>query len=254
MCIRDRGGLAKVLLQTRLRMVANIAQTVAAAHAAGVLHKDLKPSNILVTSTADGTWCIKLADFGSASLVEPSRLKALGITSLGLTQPGVASSSSITGTLAYLAPEVLSGNPPTALADVYALGVILYQTVIGDFSKPLSLGWEDKVEDPLLREDIAAAACGDPARRLKTAAELAERLRSLEERRAERNRLEQAREREQLDQRRRADARARRPWIALATIAALVLAAVLYLHRQSSPSSPSVKSLAVIPFQNSGPD
>ena len=148
----------------------------------------------------------------------------------------------------------MSGNPPTALADVYALGVILYQTVIGDFSKPLSLGWEDNVEDPLLREDIAAAAGGDPARRLKTADDLAERLRSLEERRAERNRLEQEQLRKQLDQRRRADARARRPWIAIATIAALVLAAVLYLHRQSALSNSSVKSVAVIPFQNAGPD
>jgi len=250
----SQGGLAKVLLQSRLRMVANIAQTVAAAHAAGVLHKDLKPSNILVTSTADGTWCIKLADFGSASLVEPSRLEALGITSLGLTQPGVASNASITGTLAYLAPEVLSGNPPTALTDVYALGVILYQTVIGDFGKPLSLGWEDHVEDPLIREDIAAAACGDPARRLKSAAELAEQLRTIEERRVERNRLEKEQQRKERDQRRRAEARVRRPWIALATIAALVLTLVLYLHRQSSPLSPAVKSVAVIPFQNSGPD
>jgi DNA-binding winged helix-turn-helix (wHTH) protein/serine/threonine protein kinase len=250
----NQGGLANVPMQNRLRMVANIAQTVAAAHAAGVLHKDLKPSNILITAAADSTWCIKLADFGSASLVEPSRLKALGITSLGLTQTGVPSNGSITGTLAYLAPEVLSGNPPTALADVYALGVILYQSVIGDFCKPISLGWEDQVEDPLIREDIAAAACGDPARRLKTAAELAERLRILEERRSERNRLEQERQRTQLDQRRRAEARVRRPWIALATIAALVLASTLYLHRQSSPSSSSVKSVAVIPFQNAGPD
>ena len=193
-------------------MVANIAQTVAAAHAAGVLHKDLKPSNILVTAAADGTRCIKLADFGSASLVEPSRLEALGITSLGLTQPGVVSNASITGTLAYLAPEVLSGNPPTALTDVYALGVILYQTVIGDFGKPLSLGWEEHVEDPLIREDIAAAACGDPARRLKSAAELAERMRTLEERRVlERNRLEVAQQRKECDQRRRAEARVRRP-------------------------------------------
>src|SRR6185369_5037304 len=77
---------------------------------------------------------------------------------------------------------------------------------------------------------------------------------SLEERRAERNRLEQEQLRKQLDQRRRADARARRPWIAIATIAALILAAVLYLHRQSALSNSSVKSVAVIPFQNAGPD
>jgi serine/threonine protein kinase len=82
----SQGGLANLPLEDRLRMVAEIAQTVAAAHAAGVLHKDLKPSNILVSSATDSAWCIKLADFGSASLLDPSRLKALGITSLGLTQ------------------------------------------------------------------------------------------------------------------------------------------------------------------------
>ena len=126
--------------------------------------------------------------------------------------------------------------------------------MIGDFGKPLSLGWEEHVEDPLIREDIAAAACGDPARRLKSAAELAERMRTLEERRVERNRLEVAQQRKERDQRRRAEARVRRPWIALAIVAALVLASVLYLHRQSSPSSSSVKSVAVIPFQNASPD
>ena len=251
----SQGGLAGMPLENRVRMVVGIAETVAVAHGAGVLHKDLKPANVLVTPGADAGGQIKLADFGSASLLEPSRLKAFGITSLGLTQTGVLQSPSLTGTLMYLAPEVLTGKSPTALADVYALGVILYQAVTGDFRKPLSVGWEDEVGDPLIREDIAASVCGDPARRLPSAAELARRLRSLEERRIERHRLEQARERAQLAERRRAEARARRPlWVALASLTVLAFVATLYLHRRSSPSGPSLKSVAVLPFQNVGSD
>ena len=123
----------------------------------------------------------------------------------------------------YLAPEVLSGQPPKATADVYSLGVMLYQTVVGDFRRPLAPGWEAAVDDPLLREDIADAACGDPARRLKTAAELAERLTNLNSRRAEREQQSQAEKRRQLAERKRARVRARIPWVLLAAV--LVLAA-----------------------------
>jgi len=170
-----------------LGLLADVAKAVASAHDVGVLHRDLKPTNILVTPAASGGggWQIKVADFGSASLVEPSRLKALGITNLGLTQIGDPHTASLMGTLMYLAPEVLSGQPPAASADVYALGVMLYQIVIGDFRKPCSPGWEAGIEDPLIREDIAAAACGDSARRLASAAELAERLLALDRRHAE---------------------------------------------------------------------
>jgi serine/threonine protein kinase len=140
-----------------------------------------------VTSAAKYGWQVRVVDFGSASLTEPERLQSMGITNVGLTQTGDA--SSLTGTLLYLAPEILSGQAPTASADLYALGVMLYQTIVGDFRKPLSPGWEGEIEDPLLREDIALAACGDPRKRMGSAKELAARLRDLDRRRAERHRL-----------------------------------------------------------------
>jgi DNA-binding winged helix-turn-helix (wHTH) protein/serine/threonine protein kinase len=247
-----QGGLIQIPLDVRLRLLIDIAQAVAAAHGIGVLHKDLKPANILVVpGVAMGgasAWQVKIADFGSASLFDPSRLHALGITNLGFTQtvalenssgspPGSSGSSAaaLTGTLMYLPPEVLAGQSPSASADVYALGVILYQLLIGDFRKPLAPGWEAGIQDPLLGEDIADAACGDPARRLASAADLAERLLTLEARHIRRNELETAKQRAQVAERKLAAARARRPWVALAVIALAVgLGFSLTLYRRAA--------------------
>jgi eukaryotic-like serine/threonine-protein kinase len=157
----SQGTLGKIPLDARLQIVADVASAVADAHQAGVVHRDLKPANILVTSAAKYGWQVRVVDFGSASLTEPERLQSMGITNVGLTQTGDA--SSLTGTLLYLAPEILSGQAPTASADLYALGVMLYQTIVGDFRKPLSPGWEVEIEDPLLREDIAAGRLWRPA-------------------------------------------------------------------------------------------
>jgi serine/threonine protein kinase len=231
----SQGGLEKVALETRLALLAEVARAVAVAHDVGVLHKDLKPANILIGPKPEGGWQIKVADFGSASLAEPSRLRDLGITNLGFTKTDSAKTGEITGTLIYLAPEVLAGQSPTASADVYSLGVMLYQLVVGDVRKPFAPGWEAEVADPLLREDIAAAACGDPARRLASPAELAERILSLDRRRVQRRELEQAEQRAQLAERRLAEAKARRPWVTLAVSALLIgFAASTYLYLQAS--------------------
>ena len=241
------GGLAAVPRELRLRLLMDIAKAVAAAHDIGVLHKDLKPANVLVadlgerngrkdgkhSSSQTARWQVKVADFGSGDLADPARLSALGITNLGFTQT-VTPDSILTGTLAYLAPEVLSGHSPTISSDVYALGVILYQLMVGDFRKPLSPGWEADIEDPVLRADIAEAACGDPTRRLKSAADLVHRLETLESRRSERSKVEQAERRAIIAERKLSDARARRPWIMVALAILLVgLGASLLFYRRA---------------------
>jgi DNA-binding winged helix-turn-helix (wHTH) protein/serine/threonine protein kinase len=229
-----QGGLGKITLDVRLHLLVDIAKAVAGAHDIGVLHKDLKPPNILVVLGANG-WQIKIADFGSASLFDPSRLHALGITNLGFTQTAGLENDALTGTLMYLAPEVLAGQSPSAAADVYALGVMLYQLIVGDFRKPLAPGWEAGIENPLLREDIADAACGDPAKRLSSAADLVERLQTLAQRQSKRDELESAKLRAQTAERKLAEARARRPWIMLAVIAlAIGMGLSLTLYRRAA--------------------
>ena len=181
----NNGGMGAMPLDQRLELLAQAADALAAAHSVGVLHKDLKPSNLLLHASSisdrpSAALQIKLSDFGSARLVDRDRLRSLDIAQLGFTQTLFDTSS---GTPQYLAPELLDGSPPTIRSDVYALGVVLFQLVVGDLRRSLSPGWERRIDDPLLIEDIGAAAAGDPQLRLADAAALARRLRSLPARR-----------------------------------------------------------------------
>ncbi len=178
-----RGGLAAVPTPVRLELAAQIADAVAAAHSVGVLHKDIKPSNILVVEEADGTPRVQVTDFGIGALSEAERVNALGITILGMTESERTGSGTTTGTRLYLAPEVLEGKPVTTQADVYSLGIVIYQLLVGDFSRVLAPGWERDVDDPILAADLSAFLDGRPERRVASAAEVAQRLRSLETRR-----------------------------------------------------------------------
>lgn len=212
--------LASMDVPQRIALFLNVVDAVAAAHSVGVLHKDLKPANILIAARGDG-WQVRLTDFGSGRLLEPGRLEALGITQLGLTLTQKVGGDSSTGTPLYLAPELLTGQAPTVQSDVYALGIMLYQVLVADFRRPLSSGWEQDIADPLLRADIAAAAQGDLARRLTAVSELASRLRDLNLRRVrEQEQLISARRVQEAERRLQA-ARARRPWIAAASLALL---------------------------------
>lgn len=178
----SQGGVANVPMLVRLDLIAQIADAIADIHAHGVLHKDLKPANVFVVPGADGAPTIRLADFGSGRLMDVDKLAALQITRMGFTQV-IDTNPANTGTPLYLAPEVLDGFPPTLKADIYALGVMLYQCVVGNLRRPLATGWEQGIDDEMLRDDIAAAAEGNPERRLANAAEIARNLRSIEQRR-----------------------------------------------------------------------
>lgn len=222
----SQGGLDKIPITKRIELMAEVAEALAAAHAIGVLHKDLKPANVLVECSG-GLPRTMLADFGSGGVLDPERLEALGITRLGFTRTLAANDAS-SGTPLYLAPEILSGQPATVQADIYSLGIMLYQIAIGDFRKSLAPGWELEIDDELLREDISAAAAGDPRRRLTDGAVLARRLRTLNERRTERERELASSARMALDLQNLDQIRRRRKWV-IATVAALVVGSAFSL-------------------------
>ncbi len=213
--VEEQGGFGAVPLRTRLEIAIQVADALAAAHSVGVLHKDLKPANVLISTDAAGQPHAQLTDFGIGMLLDRSNAAAAGITFRTELIAGTGTSTS--GTLGYLAPELLEGKPATLQADVYAFGVLLYQLVIGDFSHLLAPGWEQDVEDDLLRADIAAMVDGHPERRPASAQPIAERLRSLEARRAEIAAEQRAREEaEETKRRLERSLRRRKIWIGAA--------------------------------------
>jgi serine/threonine-protein kinase len=217
------GGLASIALETRLALVAEVADALAAAHAVGVLHKDVKPGNVLIALDANGRPHARLADFGIATLSTGSRYRhGRGIVLTGMTAAlAMGESSRSSGTRMYMAPEQVEGREATTYADVYAIGVLLYQAVCADFGKSLAPGWEGDIDDPLLREDIAGLIARDPTQRIGSLELLAVRLRSLQRRRAEREDNERKALRERRRRRRR---RLLIPAVALLSVLVLGLA------------------------------
>lgn len=217
----EAGHLATQDRESRLRLFLKIATAVAAAHGVGVLHKDLKPANVLIAPAADGGWRVRLTDFGSGRLLNPERLADLGITRLGFTLTQALGSDG-SGTPLYLAPELVAGQAPTVQSDVYALGLMLYQMLVGDLRRPIAPGWEAAIDDPLLVATIANATDGEPAQRLPTVSALITELTTLDARRAA---ADEARRRERRlveAEQQLAKSRARRPWIAAAAAALVV--------------------------------
>lgn len=116
--IEDGGRLAPA---RALVIAAQCARGLAAAHRVGVLHRDLKPANVFLVQRPDGGESVKIIDFGISKLT-----RAAG------DYTDVTSSSKVVGTPAYMAPEQACGNPLDARADVYALGVMLFEMLVGE--------------------------------------------------------------------------------------------------------------------------
>ena len=227
-----QGGADAIPLPQRLELVAQTADALAAAHSVGVLHKDVKPSNILIHVDHHGIPHARLGDFGIGGVLDPARLVDAGITQLGMTRLGSTGSSG-EGTRLYMSPEALEGRTASTEADVYGLGVVLYQLVVGELRRAVAEGWQRQVEDEILVQDIAACVDVSPERR-PSARRLAWSLRRLETRRAEleqeRRERESARRDRELAEARlealRESQRRRRRWL-IATLSALGLVVVV---------------------------
>jgi non-specific serine/threonine protein kinase/serine/threonine-protein kinase len=170
--LADRIASGPVDLEWLRRVAGDVLGALGAAHAAGMVHRDVKPGNILIAE--DGR--AKVADFGIAK-------------SLDGTGPDLTATNLLIGTPAYLAPEQLTGEPATPRSDLYALGVVLYEAAAGQkpFQAPtpiaLALAVQDGKVEPLaqLRPDvngslaatIERAMAPDPDRRFGSAVEMA---------------------------------------------------------------------------------
>jgi len=179
-----QGGVGKVPEASRLELIAQAAEALDAAHRCGVVHRDIKPGNILIARSPGhrDSPMVKLTDFGIGQVAAKELLDK--VTQAGFTQTMLGSGGSHqTGTYLYMAPELLAGRSATAQSDIYSLGVVFFQMLVGDFGRPLTTDWARNVKDPLFREDLLKCVAGDPAERFTTAGDLARSLRRVKERR-----------------------------------------------------------------------
>ncbi|WP_404291006.1 protein kinase [Glutamicibacter arilaitensis] len=150
-----------------LSLITQTAQALAAAHGSGLVHRDVKPSNILITPTG----MVKVADFGIAFSASDSRLTVTG---------------QVIGTAQYISPEQASGRTATAASDIYALGAIGYECLTGrpPFSGPsqiaVAIAHIKDTPPPLpaelpqeVRQLIMSMLSKDPAKRPSSAAAVA---------------------------------------------------------------------------------
>jgi WD40 repeat protein/serine/threonine protein kinase/TPR repeat protein len=135
----DERGLS---IAARLQLFRQVLSAVQYAHIHLVIHRDLKPSNILVT--ADGQ--VRLLDFGIAKLLTKGEARETDLTLMG----GRALTPD------YAAPEQMTGAPITTAADVYALGVMLYELLTGERPYKLKRDSRGALEEAILQADPAA--------------------------------------------------------------------------------------------------
>jgi serine/threonine-protein kinase len=119
--LREIGREAPLQVTRAVKVVREVALALEAAHRAGVVHRDVKPHNVMLTPRPDGSDAVKVLDFGVA------KLRGGGKPGLR-TQPGI-----VVGTPAYMAPEQAVGDVVDARADIYSLGTVLYVLLAGKF-------------------------------------------------------------------------------------------------------------------------
>ncbi|HEY3227858.1 MAG TPA: protein kinase, partial [Roseiflexaceae bacterium] len=177
----DSGDLGDLIAKRSLTIpragliVGQVAEALAYAHRQGIIHRDVKPANVLISRDGDAL----LSDFGIAKIYEET---------LQLTGEGM-----MVGTPTYMAPEQLQGQPVDARTDIYALGVVLYQSLTGEppfiAETPLAVALMH-IHNPLrppregnpaipesLERIILRALAKNPNDRFQTADEMAEALR-----------------------------------------------------------------------------
>jgi serine/threonine protein kinase len=114
--LRGEGGAQAVPLDDRIDVVRRIAVALTAAHSVGVLHKDVKPANVLVGRTLEGLLRVRLCDFGISVVTDEARLRDAGVTGTGITLGYGEARTPDSGTRLYMAPELIEGKPPTTSA------------------------------------------------------------------------------------------------------------------------------------------
>ncbi|MEZ5356849.1 MAG: protein kinase [Bryobacteraceae bacterium] len=190
-----------IRVREALRYAIQIVQAMEAAHGAGIIHRDVKPSNIMVNEAG----LVKVLDFGLAKIraTSPaphaltSPIPAAAVSDVSTANSPRTAEGVLMGTLAYMSPEQASARPADARSDIFAFGVVFYEMLVG--AHPFRAESNAELVTAILRDDPAAIPgrapevppeldhivrrClrKDPGRRFQSAADLRAALQDIEE-------------------------------------------------------------------------
>ncbi|HSP13318.1 MAG TPA: protein kinase [Thermoanaerobaculia bacterium] len=230
--LAQRIRTARIPWSDAVRIAAAICDGLAAAHDKGIVHRDLKPANIFLT--ADGY--VKILDFGLARMPAASDGSSTDLR----TAPGT-----VMGTIGYMPPEQLRGEPVDASADIFALGCMLSEMIAG--TSPFARRTATEINAAILRDepvDLPAADAPPPLNRLIR--------RCLEKNRSDRyhSAHDLALELRSMLTASRSGGKWRVLIAAAAAIVLAIVVAVVIMQRRTAAPQHEIRSLLVIPFEN----
>ncbi len=252
--LRQRLLRGRMEVSDAVDVATQVASALAAAHEAGIVHRDINPGNIMLRR--DGY--VKVLDFGIAKLAESAFAEAAadGAGSMTLAETNLGA---VLGTVRYMSPEQARGAPVDKRTDIWSLGVVVYEMVTGqepftgNTPREVMTSILEKEPSPLkshirltpaeLQQIIGKALRKDRTERYQSVSEMVQALKNL------RHKLELKAVPSWLRW-----ARSPAALVVVLLVSALALALPFYWHRNLTTSSPPEKSIAVLPFENLSPD
>lgn len=169
----NNGGLSQIPMTMRLKLLSQLAQALSSVHQVGMIHRNLTPAALFIDEE-DDKLSIKLGEFGIGALEQIDQLKDINltVTDIKLTTSGLQANE------IYLSPELILGSEASAASDVYALGLIIYQMIVGDLNCVLNRNWENHISNSKLKDLIGQCVNKQASSRITTK-DIANRLADL---------------------------------------------------------------------------